>query len=89
MATKPNKRPPAKSSPAAVIKWTNDEWEMIAKQLYTTLGPSVMTSEHLDEVKAKNIFLAQENALPQERHRKLISISQGFQAVRQRGVMPG
>lgn len=84
MATKPNKRPPAKSSPAAVIKWTDDEWEMIAKQLYTTLGPSVMTSEHLDEVKAKNIFLAQESALPQERHRKLISISQGFQAVRQR-----
>ncbi|KRB85169.1 hypothetical protein ASE07_20910 [Noviherbaspirillum sp. Root189] len=48
------------------------------------MGPALLTSERLDEVKAKDVFLAQESALPENRHRKLISISQGFQSVREK-----
>ncbi|RJF92634.1 hypothetical protein D3871_29065 [Noviherbaspirillum saxi] len=57
---------------------------MIAKQLYQTMGPALSSSADLSEVKAKDVFLAQESALPEDRHRKLISISQGFQAIRQK-----
>ncbi|RJF92298.1 hypothetical protein [Noviherbaspirillum saxi] len=71
-------------SPAPVIKWTDEEWELIAKQLHTTMGSVVSSSRDLSEVKAKDVFLAQESALPEHRHRKLISISQGFESVRQR-----
>jgi hypothetical protein len=79
MATK--MKPPA---PSTVIKWTDGEWELIAKQLYTTLGPALLSSNTLDDVKAKDVFLAQEAALPDNRHRKLISIYQGFQSVREK-----
>src|SRR5690349_9781899 len=67
----------------AVIKWTEEEWELIAKRLLDIKGRELMRSAQLDEVKAKDVFLAQDS-LPEERHRKLISISQGFQAIRQR-----
>ena len=73
-----------KPTTPTVIKWTDDEWELIAKQLFETIGSTLLSSEDLSEVKAKNVFLAQQSALPEERHRKLISISQGFQAIRQR-----
>jgi hypothetical protein len=71
-------------SPATVIKWTEEEWELIAKQLYTTMGSTLLNSDTLDEVKAKDVFVAQEAALPEHRHRKLISISQSFQSVREK-----
>ncbi|KRB74244.1 hypothetical protein [Noviherbaspirillum sp. Root189] len=74
-------KPPASST---VIKWTDEEWELIAKQLYTTIGTALLSSDTLDEVKAKDVFLAQETALPDNRHRKLISIYQGFQSVREK-----
>lgn len=73
-----------KPTTPTVIKWTDAEWELIAKQLSITMGPALLSSRDLSEVKAKDVFRAQENALPEERHRKLISISQGFQAIRQR-----
>lgn len=71
-------------SPSTVIKWTEEEWELIAKELYTVMGPTLLSSDTLEEIKAKDVFVAQERALPENRHRKLISISQGFQAVREK-----
>ncbi|WP_147376901.1 hypothetical protein [Noviherbaspirillum saxi] len=73
-----------KSVAVAVIKWTDEEWTAIARQLHSTMGSALLASEHLEEVKAKDVFTAQETALPEHRHRKLISISQGFQAIRQK-----
>lgn len=72
----------------SVIKWTEEEWQMIALRLLEENGGGLLESTQLDEVKAKDVFLAQ-NVLPENRHRKLISISQGFQAIRQRlhGIM--
>lgn len=80
-----------KTEPAAapsVIKWTEDEWQMIASRLLEEKGRSLLESTQLEEVKAKDVFHAQ-SVLPESRHRKLISISQGFQAIRQRlhGIM--
>jgi hypothetical protein len=74
-------KPPA---PSTVIKWTDEEWELIAKQLYTALGPALLRSDTLEEVKAKDVFEAQGVALPDNRHRKLISIYQGFHSVREK-----
>jgi hypothetical protein len=76
-------RKPEPVAAPAVIKWTEEEWESIARRLLAVKGRELLQSAQLDEVKAKDVFLAQE-ALPEERHRKLISISQGFQAIRQR-----
>jgi hypothetical protein len=76
-------RKPEPVAAPAVIKWTEEEWELIAKHLLDLKGRDLLQSAQLDEVKAKDVFLAQD-ALPEGRHRKLISISQGFQAIRQR-----
>lgn len=76
-------RKPEPVTAPAVIKWTEEEWELIAKRLLDLKGPDLLQSAQLDEIKAKDVFLAQD-ALPESRHRKLISISQGFQAIRQR-----
>ncbi|SNS52096.1 hypothetical protein SAMN06265795_103191 [Noviherbaspirillum humi] len=72
-----------KTASNAIIKWSEEEWQAIAKRLIRMKGEDFARSRDLEEVKAKDIFLAQE-VLPEERHRKLISISQGFQASRQR-----
>lgn len=66
-----------------VIKWTEEEWQAIATRVLEDKGPTLLHSPELEEVKAKDVFHAQ-NVLPDSRHRKLISISQGFQAIRQR-----
>jgi hypothetical protein len=76
-------RTPEKIAPPAAIKWTDDEWESIAGRLLQVRGRDLLSSRDLAEVKAKDIFDAQE-VLPEERHRKLISVSQGFAATRQR-----
>ncbi|MEC4723554.1 hypothetical protein RY831_30920 [Noviherbaspirillum sp. CPCC 100848] len=76
-------RKPEPVAAPAVIKWTEEEWELIARRLLDIKGPELLQSAQLEEVKAKDVFLAQE-CLPEVRHRKLISISQGFQAIRQR-----
>lgn len=67
----------------AVIKWTEDEWEAVASRLLDAHGPALLSSPNLEEVKAKDVFIAQE-VLPKGRHRKLISISQGFAGSRLR-----
>jgi hypothetical protein len=77
-------RKPEPVAAPAVIKWTEEEWESIARRLLDVKGRELLQSAQLDEVKAKDVFLAQDDALPEDRHRKLISISQGFQAIRQR-----
>jgi hypothetical protein len=56
---------------------------MIASRLLEEKGRGLLASTQLEEVKAKDVFHAQD-VLPETRHRKLISISQGFQAIRQR-----
>ncbi|WP_151633376.1 hypothetical protein [Noviherbaspirillum aerium] len=76
-------RKPEPVAAPAVIKWTEEEWETIARRLLELKGRELLHSPQLDEIKAKDVFLAQDS-LPEERHRKLISISQGFQAIRQR-----
>ncbi|WP_151639080.1 hypothetical protein [Noviherbaspirillum aerium] len=76
-------RKPEPVAAPAVIKWTEEEWELIARRLLDIKGPELLQSAQLEEVKAKDVFLVQE-CLPEDRHRKLISISQGFQAIRQR-----
>jgi hypothetical protein len=71
------------STALKVIKWTEEEWKAVAGRLLDMKGRDLLSSSDLQEVKAKDVFLAQE-ALSADRHRKLISISQGFQAIRQR-----
>jgi hypothetical protein len=72
----------AQDAPVTVIKWTEEEWGLIASRLLELKGRALQASPELDEVKARDIFVAQE-VLPEDRHRKLISISQGVQASRQ------
>lgn len=76
-------RKPETAAAPTVIKWTEEEWERIASRLLEMKGRQLLKSPQLEEVKAKDVFNAQE-VLPDARHRKLISISQGFQAIRQR-----
>jgi len=71
----------AKPELAAVIKWTEDEWSTIASRLLQVHGLALLSSPALEEIKAKDVFNAQD-VLPPARHRKLISISQGFAANR-------
>jgi len=73
----------AKPELAAVIKWTEDEWSAIASRLLQVHGLALLSSPALEEIKAKDVFNAQD-VLPTARHRKLISISQSFAANRQR-----
>jgi hypothetical protein len=72
----------AQDAPVTVIKWTEEEWGLIASRLLELKGRALQASPELDEVKARDIFVAQE-VLPEDRHRKLISISQGVHASRQ------
>jgi hypothetical protein len=76
-------RKPETAAAPTVIKWTEEEWERIASRLLEMKGRQLLKSPQLEEVKAKDVFNAQE-VLSDARHRKLISISQGFQAIRQR-----
>lgn len=76
-------RKPAKPEVAAAIKWTEEEWGAIAARLLDVHGAPLLSSATLDEIKAKDVFSAQE-VLARNRQRKLISISQGFAASRQR-----
>ncbi|MBK4735178.1 hypothetical protein [Noviherbaspirillum pedocola] len=71
------------SAANAAIKWTDGEWSRIAAWLLEQKGNALLASDTLEEIKAKDVFLAQE-VLPAERHRKQISIAQGFQGIRAR-----
>lgn len=81
-------RKPEPVATSNFIKWTEEEWQMIASRLLEEKGRGLLESTQLDEVKAKDVFNAQ-GVLPESRHRKLISLSQGFQTIRQRlhGIM--
>jgi hypothetical protein len=72
-----------KSASPKVIKWTEEEWASVANHLFGQKGAVLLSSPRLEEIRAKDVFLAQE-ALPEDRHRKLISIAQGFQGIRDR-----
>src|SRR5215217_9591361 len=72
-----------KSAAPKVIKWTEEEWASVANHLFDQKGAVLLSSPKLEEIRAKDVFLAQE-ALPEDRHRKLISIAQGFQGIRDR-----
>ncbi len=72
-----------KSVAPKVIKWTEEEWSSVANHLFGQKGAVLLSSPRLEEIRAKDVFLAQE-ALPEDRHRKLISIAQGFQGIRDR-----
>lgn len=82
--------PTKAANPASVqtIKWTEEEWKKIATKLYAINGPEVLLPGNLEQIKARDIFDAQAAVLPENRHRKLISLAQGFQAIRNRlGVL--
>ncbi len=68
-----------KSAAPKVIKWTEEEWSSVANHLFGQKGAVLLSSPRLEEIRAKDVFLAQE-ALPEDRHRKLISIAQGSRA---------
>jgi hypothetical protein len=70
-------------TPAAAIKWTDEEWSKIADRLQQDKGDVLLHSATLEEIKARDVFEAQQ-VLSSERHRKLISIAQGFQGIRAR-----
>ena len=72
-----------KSAAPKVIKWTEEEWASVANHLFEQKGAVLLSSPRLEEIRAKDVFIAQE-ALPEDRHRKLISIAQGFQGIRDR-----
>jgi hypothetical protein len=72
-----------KTATPKVIKWTEEEWASVANHLFDQKGAVLLSSPRLEEIRAKDVFLAQE-ALPEDRHRKLISIAQGFQGIRDR-----
>lgn len=78
MARKP--QPPATATP---VRWTDDEWKAIAEHIAMTRGAGDPAALDAAEIKAKEVFLAQD-VLPKTRHRKLISIQQGFDASRKR-----
>ena len=72
-----------KSAAPKVIKWTEEEWASVANHLFEQKGAVLLSSPRLEEIRAKDVFMAQET-LPEDRHRKLISIAQGFQGIRDR-----
>jgi hypothetical protein len=77
---------PNKTESATVskfVRWTDDEWTRIASYLSATKGTVQFASSNLAEVKAKDVFIAQQ-VLPAGRHRKLVSIAQGFDGIRTR-----
>jgi hypothetical protein len=71
------------SSATAVIKWTDEEWSKIALWLAQHKDAAWLASDGLEDIKARDVFEAQD-VLPAERHRKQISIAQGFHAIRTR-----
>jgi hypothetical protein len=68
---------------ARLIRWTADEWTRIASCLCLKKGTVQSALLNLGEVKAKDVFIAQQ-VLPADRHRKLVSIAQGFDGIRTR-----
>jgi hypothetical protein len=66
-----------------IVRWTDDEWARIASHLYSQRRTGQFEPLDLKEVKAKDIFMAQQ-VLPPDRHRRLVSIAQGFDAIRTR-----
>lgn len=75
-------KPQPATSPLPV-RWTDQEWQSIAKQIAATKGSTRPASINVTEIKAKDVFLAQ-SVLPEARRRKLISIQQGFDVSRKR-----
>jgi hypothetical protein len=65
------------------VRWTDDEWTRIVSYLYSKKGTVRLALSTLGEVKAKDVFVAQQ-VLPVDRHRKLVSIAQGFEGIRTR-----
>jgi len=68
---------------STLIRWTEDEWRKIARYLCAKQGGEPMRALDLQKIKARDVFVAQQ-ALPEDRHRKLASISQGFAGIRAR-----
>lgn len=66
-----------------VVRWTDDEWACIAGQLFLQKRAEQVNPLGFEEIKAKDIFLAQ-HVLPPNRHRKMVSIAQGLDRVRAR-----
>lgn len=72
-----------KSLVATSIRWTASEWGQLAHRLCINRGSEAMGMLALHTIKAEDVFLAQD-VLPADRHRKLVSIAQGFNAIRAR-----
>jgi hypothetical protein len=68
---------------STLIRWTEDEWRTIARELCAKQGGEPMRALDLQKIKARDVFVAQE-VLPEDRHRKLASIAQGFAGIRAR-----
>lgn len=68
---------------STLIRWTEDEWRTIARELRAKQGVEPIRALDLQKMKARDVFVAQE-ALPEDRHRKLASIAQGFAGIRAR-----
>jgi hypothetical protein len=68
---------------STLIRWTEDEWRKIARHLCAKQGGEPMRALDLQKIKARDVFVAQE-VLPEDRHRKLASIAQGFADIRAR-----
>lgn len=68
---------------SALIRWTEDEWRTIARELCAKQGGESMRALDLQKIKARDVFVAQE-VLPEDRHRNLASLAQGFAGIRAR-----
>jgi hypothetical protein len=68
---------------SALIRWTEDEWRTIARELCAKQGGESMRALDLLKIKARDVFVAQE-VLPEDRHRNLASLAQGFAGIRAR-----
>ena len=66
-----------------LIRWTEDEWRTIARELCAKQGGEPMRALDLQKIKARDVFVAQE-VLPEDRRRKLASIAQAFAGIRAR-----
>ncbi len=68
---------------STLIRWTEDEWRKVAHKLCAKQGGEPIRTLDLQKIKARDVFVAQE-VLPEDRHRKLESIAQGFAGIRAR-----
>ena len=68
---------------STLIRWTEDEWRTVARHLCAKQGGEPMGALDLQKLKARDVFVAQE-VLPEDRHRTLASIAQGFAGIRAR-----